>query len=392
MEEVQVLESMPEVEVVKKRIPWLKILGIVVVALLAVAGTVYATVLKPYVVVGKSMAKLAKYDSAQVIYQTDDQKFKVVADVAGEDKPVAVRIALSGMEGVTGEWTLSGIFDEKNAYFQSNYPDPKQIDEALAAIYPLMTRTQSYKMAAPLWRGESWLHINMPESEGDDEEAEVEFDWKGDKEAQKMMKDIFLAIKPGKIEQDYGFEGESYTKVSFGFRKERLIAAIDSLKDTKAEIKVSQINSLIDIVESSDDWDRDLVAFLIDKKGDLRVIVMQVPQIDEEVLNKSISEGASEDKTGMAAGLVAGLKGMVWQEEGELVSLGTVRLGQFDQVQAPVIPTNIVEGSVLWEKIMQEFGPIIGQMLMATGGQPYPTATPRTNSNPSMYAPGQLKK
>lgn len=390
-------ESTTEVMSPPKRvIPWGKILGYFVLGLVVIAGILYTTVLKPYMVVGKSIASVSKYDSAQVIYQTDDQKFKLVMDGAGEGKPFKMEAKLTDVDEKGNSLTGSGVFDEQNMYVQINYSDPKSVDEILMMVYPMITRTQTYKLAAPLWKGEKWLHIALPETTED--KPEVNFEWDtADQATKKFMTDMVLAIKPGKIEQNYGFEGESYTKVSYGFRKDRLIKAIEDLKDMKLDMKVSQINSLVEIVESSDDWDRDLLTFLIDKKGDLRVVLMQLPKIDEKVLQEGIAEGASEDKTGMAAGVAGALKSMVWKEEGELVSLGSIRLGQFDQVKAPEIPTNLVEGATLWETAVQELGPIIGQMMMASGQQPsgmsvptYPTATPRVN--PGMYAPGQLKK
>jgi hypothetical protein len=295
---------------------------------------------------------------------------------------VKVETTIVGVTEGAEALKLTAIIDKTNLYAQANYPQPEQIDELLVDIYPLMSRTKSYQLASPLWKGEKWLHIAFPESS---DEAEVDVDWRGSDEAKKMAKDLFLAIKPGKIELNYGYEGENYTKVSFGFRKDRLIKAIDNLKDLNVDLKVSQINSMIEIVESSDDWDRDLLTFLIDKKGDLRVIVMQLPQIDEQVLSQSIAEGSSSDQTGLVAGLVSGFKGMVWQEEGELVSLGSVHFGRFDQVEEVDVPTELVEGTVLWETITREFGPIIGQMLSGMSEKSAPVQLSPYTTLPSGY-------
>lgn len=368
MEETNVVPEVTEVVPVKKRIHWGKILGYGVLGIVALAWVLYATVLKPYLVVGKSMASLAKYDSAQAKYQTEDGKFVVVADVAGEGKPFKLEAKMENLGGEErSDLTLTGVFSEQEMYTQANYSEPKVIDQLLMGMYPAIVRTQTYKLAAPLWKGEKWLHVSFPKSE-DSPEVDLEWD-QADPETKKLMSDLVLAIKPGKIEKNYGFEGDVYTKVSYGFRKERLIKAINDLKDTKIDMKVSQINSLVEIVESSDDWDRDLLTFLIDKKGDLRVVLLQLPQIDEEVLDEGIAEGASEDQTGMAVGAMGMFKKMIWKGEGEMVSLGSVRLGQFDQVKAPEIPTQLVEGTVLWEMATKELGPIIAQMMMASGQQ-----------------------
>lgn len=365
MDETNVVPEVTEVAPAKKRIPWGKILGYGLLGLIALGVIVYATVLKPYILVGKSMASLTQYDSAQILYQTEDQKFKLVADVAGEDKPFKIEAKMENLGGEeSSDLTVTGIFSEQEMYTQANYSEPKVIELLLSGIYPAIVRTQTYKLAAPLWRGEQWLHVTFPESE---DSAEVDFEWdNADAETKKLMSDLVLAIKPGKIEKNYGFEGDTYTKVGYGFRKERLIKAINDLKDTKIDMKVSQINSLVEIVESSDDWDQDLLTFLIDKKGDLRVVLLQLPQIDEKVLDEGIAEGASEDRTGMAAGVMGMFKNMVWKAQGEMVSLGSVRLGQFDQVKAPEIPTRLVEGVELWETATKELGPIIAQMMMAS--------------------------
>ncbi len=375
------LETVSQPQILRPSRSWGKILGGILLSIVLIGAILYTSVLKPYLVVGQGMAKLAKYDSAQVTYRSDESDVIVV--VESTEESAKAELIIKDVEGLEGEIKLAAIFSENELYAQANYPNPKQIEEGLMMVYPLITKTNAYKMAVPLWSGEKWLHVSFPQTDDKKEEIDWEEVWQSE-EGKGMIKDWLLAVRPGKIEQNYAFEGENYTKVSFGFRKERLIKAIDNLKDLEIDVKVSQINSLIDIVESSDDWDRDLLTFLIDKKGDLRVIVMQLPQIEDEVLNKGIAEGAKEDKTGMAGGLLSMAKGLVWgKNETELVQLGSIRFDKFDEVESPVIPTEIVEGSELWEMIVKELGPIIAQMF----GGAAPVSKTNVPAKPKVAAP-----
>lgn len=343
--------------------------GRIVLAILAVLAMVgywgYVAGIRPYVIVGKAMGQLATYDSAQVVYSSPDENLKIKFEGAGEEKPAKFGLTINKLrENKNDSLEISGIFTKKDIYAQAKYSEPEIIEKSLVAIYPLITKTQTYKLASSVWQGSEWLHLAIPESEtGKTESAQT--DW-SDPEMRKVAWNWYWAVKPGKVEKNYPYQGESYTKVSFGFRKDQLIKAINGLKDLDIEMKVSQINSMIEVVESSDDWDRELVTFLIDKKGDLRVVTLQVPEIKKEVLDKSISEGLAEQEGGaMLGGLVGSAKEMIWGSKGDMVELGVIKFGQFNEVEEIKIPENLVEATDLMAVAQAELGPIFAQMMGA---------------------------
>lgn len=385
VEQIETTQVNPDYEVTTGAKHSIGKIVLIILGILVVSGYwAYSTLIKPYIVTGRAIAQLSQYDSAQVTYTSPDEKLKMTVDASGDNKPVKLDVKIAGLrENAEDTLELSGIFLKNDVYAQSKYSDPEFIEKSLVAIYPLITKTQTYKMASSLWQGSEWLHLAIPETEeSKDDESETSL---SDKETRQLAWDWYWAVKPGKIEKNYPYQGESYTKVSYGFRKDQLIKAINGLKNIDVEIKVSQINSMIEIIESSDDWDRDLVTFLIDKEGDLRVVTIQLPEIEQEVIDKSIAEGVTEQEGGaLVGGVVDGVKEMIWGVKGDMVELGVVTFGKFDQVEEISIPDNIIEANLLMAVAQQELGPIFAQMMgvMMQGGKTSPSTMAPTTKQP----------
>ena len=345
----------------------------------------YLTYVKAYVVLAKSVAQTAQHESASIRYVSDDEKTEILASLAGEDKLQEFRLSTKELGGELGaDLSLAGRFDETNGYLQANYARPEEITELLKLVYPQIEKTKTYAMVAPLWMGESWLHFDIPKTE-DEEVAEVEWNW-NDKDMQKMAWDWFKAVKPGKIVKNYEYEGQEYTKIAFGFRKDQLIEAINSIKDMDVEVKVSQINSMVKLVESSDDWDKDLFTVLIDKKGDVKVVMMQMPKIEEKYLDDTIAESTDESQANpMTSSLISGAKNLLWKQEGEMVQLGIVTLDKFDEEIVVEKPSEVVEVLDVMAVAQTELGPIIAQLLggTSTGTQPKTSTVAKPNTAPA---------
>lgn len=351
----------------------------------------YVNYVKAYVELAKAVAQTAQYESAAIKYVSNDQKTEVLANLAGIEKLQEFNFATKAMAGVEGsDLRIAGRFDETNGYVQANYSRPEEITKLLKNIYPLIEKTKTYAMVSPVWMGESWLHFEIPKSE---EQTPVEWNW-DEQKMQDFAWDWMKAVKPGKIVNNFEYEGQKYKKITFGFRKAQLIEAINGFKDLDVEVKVSQINSLVKLVESSDDWDRELFTVLIDQKGDVRVVMMQIPKIEEKYLDETIAESATEAESNpVTNGLITGAKDLLFKQEGEMVKLGVVTFDKFDEVQAVERPTNTVEATNVLMMAQTELGPIIAQLLGGSGaGQKAPAPVkPTTIKTPAPVSCTQYK-
>lgn len=364
--EEQVVTTSP---IVKKSWPVGKIILGIVILIMAGMAWVYAVYAKPYITVGRAFLKLNKNESMQIAYSTESGKTTVVTDYAGKGALSQFTIRTSDLlQDENKKIELQLRADEKDMYIHGSYTKPEEVTKFVAGLYPRIDRTKTFVMAKSLWTGEKWLHFALPEAK--EENKKEDFKWddlKTTEEGKRFAKNWVLAVKPGPIEEKYEYEGAKYTKVTFGFDKERLIEAINSVKDLDVNVKVDQVNSLIKAVKSSDGWDKELVQVLIDQEGIVRIVKMQIPEIDEETLNASIQEGVGESGSGAIVGqLGQSMKDLVWgKAENKMVSLGTVRFDKLDEVKAAERPTVLVEAPELMSVAQQELGPIIAALLTA---------------------------
>lgn len=356
-------------------------LQVVLAILLAVAMIAYIgyiTYVRAYVVVGRAVVQTAAHDSARIKFLSDDQKTEVVAELAGSDKLQEFRVATKALGSEEGrDLSVKGRFEETNGYLQADYSRPEEITVFLKGVYPNIDKTKTYAMVSPLWQGQKWLHFEIPKSE---KKEDVEWKW-DDKDEQRMAWDWFRAVKPGKIVKNFPYQGEQYTKVTFGFRKEQLIDAINGMKDLDIDVKVSQINAMVKMVKSSDDWDKELFTVLIDQEGDLRVVMMQMPKIEEKYLDETIAESTTEGEANpVTSSVTNGIKNLIWQQEGEMVQLGTLTLDMFDEVKAAERPTEIVEATEVLATAQTELGPIIAQLMGGGAAAPKAPSTVKPSS------------
>lgn len=337
----------------------------------------YLTYVKAYVELAKSIAQTAQHESAAIKYVSEDQKTEFMANLAGSDKLQEFQFKTTTIGGSQeSELNVRGLFDETNGYVQANYSKPEEITEMLKALYPLIEKTKTYAMISPVWMGQSWLHFEIPKT---NDQAEVEWNWE-DQNMQRLAWDWFKAVKPGKITKNFEYEGQEYKKIAFGFRKDQLIKAINNIKDMDVEVKVSQINSMVKLIESSDDWDKDLFTVLIDQNGDVRVVIMQLPKIEEKYLDDTIAESTQEsDANPVANSMISGVKNLLWKQEGEMVQLGVVTLNNFNEVREPEKPEAVVELIDVLTSAQSELGPVIAQLLGASASV---NTQPKT-ANPS---------
>ena len=71
--------------------------------------------------------------------------------------------------------------------------------------------------------------------------------------------------------------------MTIGLDKVKLVAALESLKDMDLDVKVSQINALIKVVNAVNNWDSDLVEIYL-KDGYISVVILSLPEIPEAAL------------------------------------------------------------------------------------------------------------
>lgn len=344
---------------------WVKILvGVMAVALLAVAYG-YWTVGRPLLALGKGMAKMADgNDSVEIKYQTPDNKVSLMGEVVSFERENALSRVKFEMDGLSVESRVG----KTDLFVQADYSDLPTFEKTLMTMDPMLARTMTYKSLAPMLSGKSWMHVPLPEKwwESEDESKEEVSVEMSKADQAKFGMNVIKTVKIKSYDKKSG-------RIVIALRKKGMLDLIEELKDMDVEIKLSQINAIKRVVESSDDWDGDLLEFWLDKEGRLVKIVARIPEIDEKVMSDSLKEGLKDQQgVGQAAsGMSERFAKMIGKSNGaKYVELGSVTFDKFGQVVTPEMPTETVEWAVWSKTAMAEFGPLIMQVMGSALGQP----------------------
>ena len=252
------------------------VLAIVAVVVFAVGGVfAYKTLVKsPKEVLMESFNNLTEADSFNMAYTTPESEFLVDLDyIKDRSKFSSLMLKVDKIdESVDGPLSLTMIANEDDFYGTMNVSFLEQIEADMGPEGAMITGLVTYQMVRPILMGESWTHFSLKEMkefqtpEGDmtsDESTTNEVTDAQSKKMEELWGDAFVFRK---FKRNEVVDGIKYTHITIGFDKKNLITAIDYLKDLDIKAEVGDINKMITLVQSSDDWDNDLIDILIDKR------------------------------------------------------------------------------------------------------------------------------
>lgn len=184
------------------------------------------------------------------------------------------------------------IFSSNESFIQTSYSKIDEIENQIRIIFPEILSLHTYQLAQPLLKGEKWLRIETPETEGVRQEGEIQIS----KEQEENLNEKFIdSIVVRSYKRSFVKDGIKYHKIILGFDKEGLVEFIDAFKDLDLEIELKDINAAIKIINSVESWEEDLVEILIDKEtGNLCSLSLSAPKIPEDALETTIEESVGE--------------------------------------------------------------------------------------------------
>jgi len=362
------------------------LLAVVAVIVFAVGGVfAYKTLVKsPKEVLMESFNNLTEADSFNMAYTTPESEFLVDLDyIKDRSKFSSLMLKVDKIdESVDGPLSLTMIANEDDFYGTMNVSFLEQIEADMGPEGAMITGLVTYQMVRPILTGESWTHFSLKEMkelqtpEGDMTSDETKTNDVTDAQSKKMEELWGDAFVFRKFKRNEVVDGVKYTHITIGFDKKNLITAIDYLKDLDIKAEVGDINKMITLVQSSDDWDNDLIDILIDKDGRLAQIQLRFPKISEEKIEAAIQEGVDDGSGMFGVAIMQGVADKVAEignKGADLQELGVIKFSNYDQVESAVVPTSVIEMKDIIEVGQQELMPLIGGMMVDAGGGAMPS-------------------
>lgn len=282
--------------------------------------------------------------------------------------------------------TLSAVFDKKDVYINANISFIEEIEKNINTSMPQLTGLRSYQIVKPVVRGEKYLHFKIPAT-SDVTETNKKNIWDISDGDRKILEQKFVkSLQIRKTEDNYTEDGEKYKRIVLGLKKKELIEFVEYFKKPDVEIKVSDINPLIKLINSSNGWDNDLVELLIGKGNYIHSLSVSLPRISDEALKDSISVKPENGKKGLIEGFIPNNFGdLLGKSSDNLQHLGKATFTNYNSVIEAQVPVNYIEYDQIAEIIQQEIGPVIN-----TAFSIQPTDNDSVNSD-SSYIPDTTK-
>lgn len=321
-----------------------------------------------------SFEKLRNLKSFKASFESSGDNLKFTAETVihtGEGQASAFNFKLTGIENdANNNLDFNMIAGQKNVYLSANYSKINELLSSLKTVMPAIEKLSTYKLLLPVISGQKYLKVSIPEvppgQENGNQDKPTGLSDKDVKIIEKKFSETLSAHKKETVK----IGDRSFDRFTFGFNKAKLIETLKTIKDSDLDIKVSQVNALIKIVESSNDWNKDLLVILIDKEnGYPAEISLSLPQIDPATLKKGLSESLPE-KSGLGylkdMPFLDNLIGKV--KKTELMKIGTIKFSDFDEAAEIIVPENSVSFEEVIGAAQKEIMPLIGGLMMGGGG------------------------
>lgn len=349
------------------------VIALIIFSSIAVLGYTYFAK-KPEAVLYEALKKSSEASSAVLSFKSSDKTFTmdgIFHDTDKENKLSRLSFNINKIENRDdNNLSASLIFNSKEIYAQATYSKLKELVTGFSLYVPNIESLETYKLLLPVLQGEKWISFVFPEEKTPQTVTPTVSSL--DRDYEKVLKNFQDALIVHRFDRSYKKDNVSYTRISLGFDKQKLMSAIDSLKDTDLDIKVSQINAIVKFVESVDNWDSDLIDVLISGDGYVREVSLRIPDIPEKSLDELIAEGSKEREellylrnfTSQIEGVIQGKK------EGKLVDIGVLKLDSYNNAPAVSKPTEVVTFEEMSAAATKELLPLLGAMLGGSMQQP----------------------
>ncbi len=382
-----------------KSAPNLKLVTIIVVVLLLAAGGVVAAkflAVDPKKTLADAFKKTTEAKSFSFAAQSDDGKFVLDGDVHEDQTKLSqVKLTLNDLDNKRDEDVTFGMkFNNNDLFFDMSYAKIDKIIGELSAFSYMKT----YQLVYPVLKGQKAVHVSIPEVKelaGETKPAATPGDDKTVKQIEEFGGKLQAAVIIRKFDRSSDYKGQKYQRITIGLDKEKLIAALESLKDMDLDVKISQINAMIKVVKAVNNWDSDLVEVYI-QEGRVAVVVVSAPEIPESALKEGLEESTKDNPS-----IGAILKNSTGKIEslfkpktpGQLTKLGTLELTNYNSAPLVQKPAAAVEFNDVLESGKVEVLPVILPLIGQSMGIP---ATPQVPNIPSQnpyneYLPQNFK-
>ena len=185
---------------------------------------------------------------------------------------------------------ILAIFNTEGSFVQTSYSKIDTLTSQLNLLYPQITALETYQLILPVIKGQKWLHLTTPQDTQTQGGVEI-----SEEKVKELNNKFIESIIVRSHDANYKLEDSKYHRIVLGFDEPKLVEFIEVLKSLDLEIELKQINSLIKIVQSVENWNGDIVEILIEKDtGNLFSLALSLPKIPEDALEQSIDESVPD--------------------------------------------------------------------------------------------------
>ncbi len=367
-----------------------KLIGmIVIILILAAVGAVSAKYLlvDPKKLLTDAIKKTSEAKSASLEARSDNGKFVLSGDLHDDEKKLSqLKVAINDIDNKPDEDITLGLkVNKTDMYVDMSYSN---IDKVIGELSTL-SYMKTYQLVYPVLKGQKSVHILIPDTK-DKTKSTKESPAAGIEKTKKQFEEFGKKLQESviirKFDRSTAYKDKNYQRVTIGLDKVKLIAALESLKNMDIDVKVSQINGLIKVVNAVNNWDSDLVEFYV-KDGYIAVITLSLPEIPAEALKDGLAESAKDDPSintifkNSTDKIESLFKPKV---PGQLTKVGSIELSNFNSAPVAVIPTSVVEFDDILANAKVEVLPLVmpylGQM-MGMPQAPSPLMMPKSPTN-----------
>lgn len=298
--------------------------------------------------------------------------------------------------------TLDVISGNNNLFLRVSHPGLEDgITSWLASDIPNFKTTQTYLTAQPVLAGTSWINLSSLSSilglvASSSASTKPSPTPTLDQAAQdKIIASLKSAIIYRRFEPFYRQDGQTYRRLILGLDKNKLVDALETLKDTHLDISLSRLNTMIDSLKDYPSLDQDLAILLINHQGYLTDLTINFPIPPKDKLTDEVKKFSPTDNSFLTQFYV-GLKNQATNTIEQSIpdkKNTTVATLSFQNINtAPTVesPQPVVDSQQLFTQFQQELMPqLLSKYLGGVSELTSPESTPSAQPNNPNALPTQ---
>ncbi len=251
--------------------------------------------------------------------------------------------------------SVVAIFDTHEAFIQTKYSEFNDLHTALLSRTPQLTQLKLYTLVTPIFTGDKWLHITFPPETTEKIESPANTSISKEK-SQELEVAFNKALVIHTFDANFKQNDKTHYRIVFGFKKKELLDFLNLIKTLPLDIKLSQINTLIDAVNQADNWDSDMVEFLIAKQDDqLESVSLSLPDKFIQAFDKKALQEIPSSASGPLGDITQKLD--QWfkpQTNNGLISIGKITFTNFNSTAVTAPPATLTEFTEVLAAIKDE--------------------------------------